>query len=80
MSSSLRQSVWRLPSKDELVALSLALKGGLPFTGVQSSFYWSSTTNAVYTDGAWVVNMRYGNVYTLNETDANHVWPVRAGQ
>ncbi len=37
---------WRLPSKDELVALYHAMQGGHPFTGVQSSDYWSSTAIA----------------------------------
>lgn len=48
--------------------------------GVQSSNYWSSTTNADNTDNAWNVNMNNGNVNTDNKTNTNHVWPVRAGE
>ncbi|WP_052507469.1 DUF1566 domain-containing protein [Desulfonatronovibrio magnus] len=71
---------WRLPSRDELVALSHALKGGHPFTGVQSSNYWSSTSSAGYPDDAWFVDMYYGDVVYSYKPYAYHVWPVRAGQ
>lgn len=71
---------WRLPSMDELVALSHAIQGGHPFTGVQLSPYWSSTTDAAPTDIAWFVNMHNGSVYNFLKTRTYHVWPVRAGQ
>jgi hypothetical protein len=75
---------WRLPSKDELLALYHAIQGGHPFTGVQSSCYWSSSTywdNEGNTDGSvWYVHMPYGIVGTVGETSTEYVWPVRAGQ
>ncbi|SMP62716.1 Protein of unknown function [Desulfonatronum zhilinae] len=71
---------WRLPSRDELVALYHAIQGEHPFTGVQSCNYWSSTTSADNTDNAWVVNMLHGFVDTYLKSYTNHVWPVRAGQ
>ena len=69
---------WRLPSKDELVALYHAIRGGPPFTGVDSSSYWSNTTSAA--DRAWYVSMSGGHVYGDDKTVIRHVWPVRAGQ
>ncbi|GAB6060282.1 Lcl C-terminal domain-containing protein [Desulfonatronum parangueonense] len=71
---------WRLPSRDELVALYHPMQGGHPFSGVQSSYYWSSTTHAGSTDNAWNVSMSYGSVYTDIKSYSFHVWPVRAGQ
>ncbi len=71
---------WRLPSKDELVALYHAMQGGHPFSGVQMSFYWSSTSKAFRADYAWSVFMGYGNVGAYINSYSFHVWPVRAGQ
>ncbi len=71
---------WRLPSKDELVALSSALRGEHPFTGVQSPYHWSSTAFAGDTDYAWLVSMKDGQAYSTNKTAITHVWPVRASQ
>ncbi|WP_045215849.1 DUF1566 domain-containing protein [Desulfonatronovibrio magnus] len=71
---------WRLPSMDELVALSHAMQGGHPFTGIQYSPYWSSTTDAPPTDIAWFVNMHNGTVYNFLKTRTYHVWPVRSGR
>jgi len=71
---------WRLPGKDELVLLYHAMQGGHPFTGVQSSFYWSSTIFAHNTDRAWYVNMGYGYVDSYYKTGTNQIWPVRSGQ
>ncbi|SMP62725.1 Protein of unknown function [Desulfonatronum zhilinae] len=71
---------WRLPSRDELVALHHAIQGGHPFTGVQSSWYWSSTTYPRYTDGVWRVSMYSGWDNATGKADTAHVWPVRAGQ
>ena len=47
---------------------------------VQSTYYWSSTTNANNTNNAWVVNMNNGNVNNDNKNNNNYVWPVRAGE
>lgn len=73
-------SGWRLPSRDELVAIFHALKDGHPFTGGQSSYYWSSSTCADGTDFAWIVVMDNGGVFTVVKSFTAHVWPVRAAQ
>ncbi len=73
---------WRLPSKDELVALSHCNeRRSSPFTRVvQASFYWSSTAYADYTELAWLVDMNDGDVHAYGKSVTRHVWPVRAGQ
>ena len=48
--------------------------------GVQSSNYWSSTSNADNSDNAWNVNLNNGNVNNDNKTNTNYVWPVRGGE
>ncbi|MBT3192195.1 MAG: DUF1566 domain-containing protein [Verrucomicrobia bacterium] len=48
--------------------------------GVQSSNYWSSTTNADNTTNAWNVNLNNGNVNNDNKGNTNYVWPVRGGE
>ncbi len=51
---------------------------GDPFTGVQSSHYWSSTTLADYSDYAWMVSLNSGFVsYDRKTEDDGYVWPVR---
>ena len=75
---------WRLPNVKELQSLidfgnsDPALPTGHPFTNVQYSYYWSSTTDAYYTINAWYVYMDYGNVSYTNKTSRNYVWPVRS--
>jgi Protein of unknown function (DUF1566) len=49
------------------------------FSGVQSTFYWSSTTNADNPDNAWNVNLNDGNTDDDNKDNTNLVWPVRGG-
>jgi len=79
-------SDWRLPTPEELTSLidsgrfSPALPSGHPFTGVQNSSYWSSTTYASDTGNAWVVYMYNGYVNTVVKTTTYYVWPVRGGQ
>lgn len=69
---------WRMPSKNELLALHQALKGGHPFEGIQSAFYWSNTTDGGFT---WYVDMYYGyKEATSSKGLTAHMWPVRAGQ
>jgi len=48
-----------------------------PFTGVQSYFYWSSTTLVNSTSQAWNVDMNYGYVNPNPKGGNRHVWPVR---
>lgn len=76
---------WRLPNVRELHSLidfrqyKPALPSGHPFVNVQDWNYWSSTTNAHFTDSAWRVGMRNGSVSDVT-THYNYVWPVRGGQ
>jgi len=85
---------WRLPNLNEIQSLvhrgvydpAIPNTAGTgqwsesdPFTGVQSTFYWSSTTGAGYTDGAWGVVLIGGNVNATAKTGLNLVWPVRGG-
>ncbi len=83
---------WRLPTKEEWKAmvdnrykdpaLSNAVGTGQwkeddVFMDVQSSGYWSSSTDsATY---AWRVSLSNGSVYTGNKTNASYVWSVRDG-
>jgi len=84
---------WRLPNVNELYSLvdysqySPALPLGNPFTNVQlTDYYWSSTTNvgdptdvgSTYT--AWWVSIYDGTVYHhWKPSYTNYLWPVRAG-
>jgi len=76
---------WRLPTVEELSTLvdpgqtNPSLPPGHPFTNVKSSGYWSSTTNASYTDGAWFVYFRYGYVDYNFKANDNYVRCVRGG-
>ena len=76
---------WRLPNINELRSLfdpnlgSPYLPAGHPFTNVQSTIYWSSTTYASYTFGAWGVGMGGGSGSTGVKGNVYYVWPVRSG-
>ena len=87
---------WRLPNRFELESLlDLAYSnpalsndagtgpqsgGSSSFTGVQSGYYWSSTTPMISTGAAWVVSLGGGNVGAGDKTSSYYVWPVRGGQ
>jgi len=91
---------WRLPNIVELRSLidysrhDPALPGGHPFANVLSIWYWSSTTNPVYTAGAYNVGMSRGSIHVTGKTPAAFgasrvknkaasllgVWPVRDGR
>ena len=80
------QTDWRLPNVREMHSLidlsqyDPALPTN-PFTGVQSSYYWSSTTNAENTNEAWFVRLNDGYVnYGSKDGNTFYVWPVRGGQ
>lgn len=76
---------WYLPNVRELQSLinygqyNPALPAGHPFTGVQSDYYWTSTTYARYITLAWSVSFYEGQVYTLGKDGAFYVWCVRGG-
>ncbi|HYA87786.1 MAG TPA: DUF1566 domain-containing protein, partial [Nitrospirota bacterium] len=85
--SYLGHTDWRLPNVNELESLidastsSPALPAGHPFTKVQASYYWSSTTYAGNTSLAFSVHVGAGYVYEYNKTTTNYyVWPIRSGQ
>jgi len=77
---------WWLPSKEEWETLidknarHPALPVGYPFTGVQSNYYWSSTSGASGPGDAWCVYLNYGYVNLNNKSGFNYVWPVRDGR
>jgi hypothetical protein len=90
---------WRLPNINELRSLvdysrhDPALPAGHPFANVQSAWYWSSTTNPVYTAGAYTVGMSRGSIHITGKISSPFtfggsrvdekvgnilgVWPVR---
>jgi hypothetical protein len=78
---------WRLPSVHELTSLvdpSVAAPGptlppGHPFLNVQSSNYWSATTDTSSATDAWLVNFSGGLVGKLPKTGSNSLWCVRGG-
>ncbi len=47
------------------------------FSGVVSSYYWSSSTYAYSTVSAWSVSLNIGNVDYTDKTNSHYVWPVR---
>lgn len=86
---------WRLPNRRELLslidddyafpALSNAVGTGHwteedAFSGVQSSYYWSSSTYAYVPSSAWVVYLHVGYDTSYDKTSTFYVWPVRGGQ
>lgn len=48
-------------------------------TSVQSSNYWSATTNAANASNAWDVNFNNGNVNNDDKSNTHFVWCVRGG-
>ena len=77
---------WRLPNLRELESLidygkeSPALPDGHPFTDVQSSYYWSSTTLVNDAGVAWFVYFGNGFVNGDAKSSSIYVWCVRGGQ
>ena len=74
---------WRLPTKTELDNLANGTEAVRSdnmraFTGVQSTYYWSSSTYADNISHAWSVHMK-GHVYHHDKGTNYRVWPVRAG-
>ncbi len=71
-------SGWRLPSRDELANLYHSPCKSM--MEVVSSYYWSSTTHAYGTGGAWLVGFHDGYVYGFCKSNSYYVRAVRAGQ
>lgn len=76
---------WRLPSVIELASLvdptvaspGPTLPAGHPFTGVQSSSYWTATTDAGNAVLAWSVGFFEGDVGSGDKASNLLVWCVR---
>ncbi len=79
---------WRLPTIEELASLkdtvntNPSLPSGHPFdtNAVQSSFYWSSTTNAFNATFVWGMSFVNGTVNSAPKSNVGLVWCVRGGQ
>jgi hypothetical protein len=78
---------WRLPNRNELSSLvdyaqlnQATWLVGLGFTGVQSVYYWSSSSSADSTLDAWGVDMGDGDIDGDDKSYNQYVWPVRSGQ
>jgi len=52
---------------------------GNSFFGVESNYYWSSTTFVRWMDDAWIVSLWYGNADHDDKVSDHFVWPVRDG-
>lgn len=82
------QHDWRLPNVNELESM---VNADLPnsatwlstqgFNKVQTDFYWSSSSDAVFANNvAWIVDMPNGFVIATEKYKNEYVWPVRSGQ
>lgn len=75
---------WRVPEIGELhdvvdyTAFNPVVNTSV-FSNVQSSGYWSATTIAINSSGAWVVVFGDGTVVTFNKTSNVFVWCARSG-
>lgn len=80
------EGAWRLPNVREMQSLidygrsNPALPSGHPFSGVQSGYHWTSTSNAGVTSVAWHVDLNFGNMNASFKTITYYVWPVRGEQ
>jgi len=72
---------WRLPTKEEWEAMvgTEPWKDGDVFSGVQSSWYWSSTSYKEKTSLAWSVYLDIGRLYSYGKNFMYNVWTVRGG-
>ncbi|TYT73875.1 DUF1566 domain-containing protein [Desulfobotulus mexicanus] len=73
---------WRLPSAEELNAISQGndpVSGTTPgpFTGIQSSSYWSSDAVSNLTGMEWDVYLEFGGTIRGHTEFSHSVWPVR---
>jgi hypothetical protein len=84
---------WRMPTKEELQGIGTNppitwdfgsppytwTRPGLPFTGVQSDVYWSSTSYGISADRAYCAWGQNGGTTARLKTEHYYIWPVRAG-
>jgi len=76
---------WRIPNIKELVSIvdygtfGPAIDGTF-FPNTKSNSYWSSSTDANYTDSAWRVGFSNGFVSSFYKADSYYVRAVRGGQ
>lgn len=73
---------WRLPNRNELQSLAdySTYNPSIDttvFPSAISSYYWSSTTCAGYTDYAWFVGFYYSEIYFYDKSDNLYVRAVR---
>ena len=77
---------WRLPTLNELEGITVGdeyIRSSQMyfFTGVQSNYYWSSTTYFNFTTNVWIVYMYSGLVDNVNKDYYGfYAWPVRGGR
>ena len=77
---------WHLPTIEQLSSLvdstqsNPALPSGHPFNNVQSSPYWSITTDVDDTNGVWGVNFYNGLMSFNDKVSSYYAWCVRGGE
>lgn len=77
---------WRLPNVKEMQSLvdfsnnDPSLPSGHPFTNVQNTFYWTSSTAGFNTDQGWHVMLNRGYSAVDHKSNERFVWPVRGGK
>ena len=76
-------SDWRLPTRRELYSLinygekTPVLPLDHPFENVQQTWYWTSTTSAMYPDCAWYIHLAGGRMFWGRKDQFAMIWPVR---
>ena len=73
-------SDWRVPNKNELAALLDYSKTSAPyssFPGMNSSYFWSTSTQSNGTSNAWTVYFGDGTINTYGKSNGNYVMCVR---
>jgi hypothetical protein len=76
---------WRLPTVEELASLvdngnsNPSLPDGHPFSNVQYTSYWTSTTNAANPNVVRAVQFTDGFIGNLDKTNTTYFWCVRGG-
>ena len=78
---------WRIPNSNELKSLvnyglsdSAAWLNSQGFNGIQLNIYWSASTVASVTAGAWYVIMNNGREFYSGKINTSYVLAVRGGQ